>query len=205
MALYSARGERKYLNSEERQRALAAVEKLSLRPALFVLTLAWTGARVSEVLALCPASFMLESGIVTFRTLKRRRFAMREVPIPPHLADALDAHFEIAKAQRDPASATRPLWSCCRQSAWRYTKAVMAEAGVTGRRASPRGFRHSFGVTTLSSGVPLTLVQRWLGHASVSSTAIYTDAMGPEEVAFAGRFWAAGIDAHQCGGLPGGA
>lgn len=179
---------------------MTAIGGLPSDRALFVLTLAWTGARVSEVLALCPLSFMIETGVVTFRTLKRRRFSMREVPIPPDLMVAIDAQFGIRRAQRDPVSAMQPLWTCCRQSGWRYIKAVMMEAGVTGRRASPRGFRHSFGVASLATGVPLNLVQRWLGHASISSTAIYADAMGPEEVAIASRFWAASDIVHRGGG-----
>jgi site-specific recombinase XerD len=50
--------------------------------------------------------------------------------------------------------------------------------------------RHGFGVGTLQSGVPITLVQRWLGHARLSTTAIYADVSGAEEMAFAERFWA---------------
>jgi hypothetical protein len=59
-----------------------------------------------------------------------------------------------------------------------------------------RGLRHAFGVGTLQSGVPLNLVQRWLGHARIRTTAIYIGAIGPEEVTFAGclrtsdvQFW----------------
>jgi site-specific recombinase XerD len=32
-------------------------------------------------------------------------------------------------------------------------------------------------------------VQRWLGHASLETTAIYGDVMGPEEHAFSARMW----------------
>jgi site-specific recombinase XerC len=45
-------------------------------------------------------------------------------------------------------------------------------------------------VATLQASVPLNLVQRWMGHARLSSTAIYTSVSGDEEVAFAERFWA---------------
>jgi len=50
-------------------------------------------------------------------------------------------------------------------------------------------FRHGFGVGTLQSGVPLNLVQRWLGHAQIRTTTIYADACGPEEREIAARFW----------------
>jgi hypothetical protein len=66
---------------------------------------------------------------------------------------------------------------------------IMNQCGITGRQASPRGLRHAFGVGTLQSGVSLSLVQRWLGHARMSTTAIYADVSGPEEVAFAAKFW----------------
>ncbi len=49
--LYTAGGRRKYLNRAERQRALAAMVALDEDRSLFALTLAWTGARLSEVLA----------------------------------------------------------------------------------------------------------------------------------------------------------
>jgi integrase len=69
------------LENAERSRVLAEMTKLPKDQALFALTLAWTGARVSEVLALTAASFQIESGIVAIQTLKRRRHIVREVPI----------------------------------------------------------------------------------------------------------------------------
>jgi integrase len=59
-SLYASGGGGKYLNQAERVRALAEMEKLPGPQALFALTLAWTGARVSEVLALTPSSFQVE-------------------------------------------------------------------------------------------------------------------------------------------------
>jgi integrase/recombinase XerD len=189
LSLYATDGARKYLNRDERQRVLAAIEFLEPDQALFALTLAWTGARVSEVLALTPASFQIEHGIVAVHTLKRRRHSVREVPIPPQLIHALDRHFRIAARQRDPLRADHRLWPWHRATAWRIIKRVMNRSQITGRQACPRGLRHAFGVGTLQSGVPLNLLQRWLGHARITTTAIYADACGPEEIALAGKFW----------------
>jgi site-specific recombinase XerD len=50
----------------------------------------------------------------------------------------------------------------------------MAVAGLF-RHAAPKGLRHSFGVNAFQSNVPPHLVQRWLGHASLRTTAIYAD------------------------------
>jgi integrase/recombinase XerD len=186
---HCAAAERKYLNHDERQRVLTATDLLALRPALFALTLTWSGARISEVLALTPCSFQIEQSLVAIVTLKRRRWCVREVPIPPALMQMLADEFGIVDAQRDRMLAARPLWSMSRTTAWRVVKRVMAHAGIIGRGACPRGLRHSFGVGTLQAGVPITLLQRWLGHARLSTTEIYTNVIGPEEFSFASQFW----------------
>ena len=41
----------------------------------------------------------------------------------------------------------------------------------------------------LRTGVQLNLLQRWLGHADIATTAIYADAMGAEEREIAARMW----------------
>jgi integrase/recombinase XerD len=188
--LYGRDGARKYLNREERDRALKAMAALEAHAALFALTLAWTGARVSEVLALTPSSFQIEAGIVALATLKRRRHVMREVPIPPELMGVLDRHFGLSKLQKEQEDTAHRLWPWHRVTAWRIIKQVMVRAGIKGRQSSPRGLRHAFGIGTLQAGVPLTLAQRWLGHARLSTTAIYADVCGPDEIVFAERFWA---------------
>jgi len=189
VGLYAVNGARKYLNERERRRVLIAMQALPADRASFALTLAWTGARVSEVLALIPASFQIGRGVVAIRTLKRRRHVVREVPIPPELMAALDHHFGLGEAQRDPVGAHVPLWPWRRETAWRIIKTVMAASGICGTPACPRGLRHAFAVGALQAGVPLNLVQRWLGHARIDTTAIYAGACGPEEHAFATRFW----------------
>jgi integrase/recombinase XerD len=188
-SLYAPSGGRKYLNQAERQRALAVMASLEPDQALFALTLAWTGARVSETLELMPVSFQIESGIVAIRTLKRRKHHIREVPIPPGLMAALDQHFGLTAAQLSPESACARLWPRHRVTGWRIIKGVMMLSQIIGNAACPRGLRHSFGVGTLQAGVPLNITQRWLGHARISTTAIYADACGPDELVFAIRFW----------------
>jgi integrase/recombinase XerD len=66
----------------------------------------------------------------------------------------------------------------------------MAVAGIIGTAAMPKALRHGFGVNAFQSNVPPHLVQRWLGHASLRTTAIYGDVIGPDERAFAARMWA---------------
>jgi site-specific recombinase XerD len=49
--------------------------------------------------------------------------------------------------------------------------------------------RHGFGVTAVSAGIPLNLVQKWLGHAQLTTTAIYADAVGAGEKDIVRRMW----------------
>jgi integrase/recombinase XerD len=188
LGLYTPTGSRKYLNGRERRRVFNAAGGLAPEKKLFVLTLACTGARVSEVLALTASSFQVHDGIVAIRTLKRRMYHVREVPIPPRLGTALNRHFHLTTTQRDGRNAHHRLWPWSRTTAWRLIKHVMGLAGVSGAGACPKGLRHAFGVTTLGI-VPANVRQKWLGHARPETTDIYSAVCGPEEMAFARQFW----------------
>jgi site-specific recombinase XerD len=63
----------------------------------------------------------------------------------------------------------------------------MHAARLDGLHASPKGLRHGFGVAAVSAGIPLNLVQKWLGHAQLTITAIYAIAVGTEEKNIARR------------------
>ncbi len=78
--------------------------------------------------------------------------------------------------------------------------ATKGKAVIRGRRGpilvvyqdgqiSPKGLRHGFGVAAVQAGIPLNMVQKWLGHAQLSTTAIYADAVGAEEQDIAARMW----------------
>lgn len=192
-SLYTQSGSRKYLNGFERQRVLAVSEALKPAEALFVAMLAWTGARVSEVLALTASSFQVDCGIVAITTLKRRRHHVRELPISPDLMDALDHHFDLRSKQRNPSFAHHRLWPWSRTTAWRLVKRVMRAAGLFGAHACPKGLRHAFGVATLGI-VPPNIRQKWLGHARPETTNIYSAVCGPDEFGFAEQFWRAKTD-----------
>ena len=74
-------------------------------------------------------------------------------------------------------------------SGWRAVYAIMHAAGLERPHASPKGLRHGFGVAAVSAGIPLNLVQRWLGHAQLTTTAIYANAVGEEEQSIVARMW----------------
>ena len=187
-SLYTPAGQRKYLTSPERARFIAAAKTCSraeLRT--LCLTLAYTGCRISEALALRASDIEIEAGFIAIRSLKKRRnvVMMREVPVPGDLLNAL----EDIHAASHRGSGER-LWTLSRSRAWQLVKAVMKEAQIPpGIHATPKGLRHGFGLHAIQSGVPLNLVQRWLGHASMTTTAIYLQALGNEERAIAARMW----------------
>lgn len=184
--LYDKNGQRKYLNAQERERFLqaAAAQPPSLR--LLCETLLWTGCRISEALALTARHIdMQEQGIVIASLKKRRTGVYRVVPVPD--AFLLRLHHWIHENNLQ-----QRLWPCDRTTAWRQVKMVMHQAGITNSNiATPRGLRHGFGVNAVRAGVPLNIVQRWLGHARLSTTSIYTDIVGTEERAMAALTWAA--------------
>lgn len=180
--LYDASGRRKYLCGNEARRFLTAADRMDDASRIFCHLLAFTGCRISEGLALTPERLDAEAGRVIFRTLKRRKLSFRAVPVPPALMNDLR---RLARGN----SADRPLWSWCRQTAWRHVRWAMTEAGITGAQASPKGLRHGFGIANAEQNIPASLTQRWMGHARLDTTAIYQHAVGREERAFAKRLW----------------
>lgn len=180
---------RKYLTAAERQRFIAAAAHVK-KPAdqTFVLTIAHTGARVSEVLALRAVDVDLEAGAVRIRTLKRRVEHWREVPVPSELLRDLEMVHRLREAS--PRRIREPLWKLSRATAHRKVVAVMTAAGVSGPQACPKGLRHGFGIAAVTAGVPLPTIAAVLGHADIATTAIYTTAVGVEARQFLAKMWA---------------
>ncbi len=190
-SLLDLNGKRKYLTKAERNAFLCAANKSSPEIATFCAVLAYTGARISEVLALTPDRVDVDAGVIVFETLKKRRRGIyRAVPVPGNFLVQLLAVHDIRALQSHPERKDQRLWPWSRTKAWMVVKRVMCAAGITGAQASPKGLRHALGVNALQSSVPLNLVSRWLGHSRLSTTAIYTDATGDEEREIAESFWA---------------
>jgi integrase/recombinase XerD len=173
-------GRRKYLNGAERARFLGAADGLAPQMRALCHVLAYAGCRVSEALALSIHHVDAERLTLTIKTLKRRRDIFRNVPVP---------QATIAMLRMLPLDATGRFWSMHRVTAWRVVKAEMHRAGIAGPMACPKGLRHGFGVRAAGHNVPTNLIQRWMGHASPTTTAIYLDVVGVEERQFASRMW----------------
>lgn len=189
-SLFDPIGRRKYLLPIERARFLQAALDIKGTTASFCAVLALSGARLSEVLALTSNRIDEENGTISFETLKqRKRGQIRAVPIPPELILFLNAVHQFKDTQLNSEQAQKRLWPWSRTTAWRRVKAVMRLASTPHFVAKPRALRHAFGVEAIMENVALTMVQRWLGHADIQTTAIYTTATGPEERELARRTW----------------
>lgn len=187
LSLFTPAGHRKYLTTDERHRFLQAASDHP-RPEVrtFCMVLAHAGCRVSEALSLTGLSFDIAEGFVAIRCLKKRsRVAVvREVPLPSDLLETLLA------IHSDRLRSPDRLWPWSRSRAWQIVKAVMDQADIPhGPHATPKGLRHGFGLHAVRCGIPVNLVQRWLGHANMTTTAIYLQAMGREERDMAARMW----------------
>lgn len=161
-----------------------------------------TGARISEALAVTPGSFDVEQSTVRLPTLKRRRkdgtgrlkTAARVVPLPPkYLAEVLavivrqrQTQTKLFDPEDDPA--LRPVWNIGRKWAWHKVHRALMAAGVEGARARPHAIRHGHAVHAVLHGVPLNLIQRQLGHASIVTTAIYLRVTAQDVREAYGRF-----------------
>jgi integrase len=190
MELYDTTGRRKYLTPSERQDFIAASSSLQLI-GTFCGTLAHTGCRISEALALTADRVDVEAGVLIFESLKkRRRGVYRAVPIPPAFTALLEEihDLKVVRHSSDQAQSMR-LWPWSRTTGWRHVRAVMKTAGIEGLHATPKGLRHGFGIKAVVSSVPLNMTQKWLGHSKLTTTAIYADATGPEEKQLAERMW----------------
>jgi integrase/recombinase XerD len=184
MQLYDGAGRRKYLTPAERRQFLRAAENAPSDVRTFCETLAHTGCRISEALALTATRVDMGAGVLVFESLKKRRKGIyRAVPVPPAFLKPLSAVHDLGNL------GDAPLWGWSRTTGWRRVREVMSVAAIGGLCASPKGVRHGFGIKAVTSKVPLNMTQKWLGHARIATTAIYADAIGPEEQEIAERMW----------------
>jgi integrase len=191
--MYSLDGHRKYLTQSETRRFLEEARRTDLETYAFCALIAMTGCRISEALALNVDNLDFESKNIVFECLKkRRRHVFRSIPVP---TDVLKTLRSLIRTHR-----LRPgerLWTWSRMTGYRRVREIMDTIGVEGPQASPKGLRHGFGVSAIQAGVPLNMVQRWLGHADMKTTAIYTSAIGPEERDIASRMWGRSFQLYE--------
>jgi integrase len=183
-SLYDDAGHRKYLSIKDRTAFIHAARKEPSEVAALCLTVAYTGCRLSEALNLTRDRVDLVEQVVILETLKKRRHGVyRAVPIPSAMSRRLSNLLRKLPPDQEL------LWPWCRMTGYRRIKAVMERGSIEGPYASPKGLRHAFAIAALEKSVPLNLVQKWLGHSDIATTAIYGNAVGLEEREIARRMW----------------
>ena len=151
-----------------------------------------TGARISEAVGLAVDDVDFESGVVR---LFGKGSKQRIVPIGSFARRALVAYLEsgrpsllagasggagtaggvgaAAKRARAAVFVNARGGQLSRQSAWSVLRTAAERAGLTGA-ISPHTLRHSFATHLLDGGADVRVVQELMGHASVTTTQIYT-------------------------------
>ena len=182
--VFDRRGSRKYLNAAERQAFYQAttIETDKMRRA-FCLALFYTGCRISEALNLTAGRIDFSEKALVFETIKRRKHGVfRSVPIPDSLVEMLrEIQIEVCPTGR--------VWKFSRTTGYRFIKECMIRANVHGNMATAKGLRHAFGIVCIAKNVPLSTIQKWMGHADMRTTAIYLEVAGDEERNLAKRTW----------------
>ncbi|MDR6794288.1 integrase/recombinase XerD [Pseudarthrobacter oxydans] len=141
-----------------------------------------TGARISEAVGLDVDDISLDaeaSGPAIVR-LFGKGSKERLVPLGSYGARALEAYLVrgrpllAAKGKGTPALFLNARGGrISRQSAWTILKAAAEKANIT-KDVSPHTLRHSFATHLLEGGADVRVVQELLGHASVTTTQVYT-------------------------------
>jgi integrase/recombinase XerD len=147
---------------------------LALRDRALLEFLYGTGARISEAVGACIDDLDLRDGTATLHGKGGRT---RLVPVGGYAVAALDAYLVRAR----PALSVRGVpqvflnargGPLSRQSAWTVLRRAAGTAGLSA--VSPHTLRHSYATHLLDGGADVRVVQELLGHASVTTTQVYT-------------------------------
>lgn len=197
MYLFDSQGRRLYLTPAEREQFREATHHVSRDKRLFALMLYHTGCRISEALMLKARSIDFTSAAVTVESLKKRQKhadgsrkpVFRQVPLSDGYLSALDNAYDLRQKQRKSNRRDEYLWGWSRQYGYQVIREIMQHAGLEGAFAMPKGLRHAYAIACLDKKIPLNMIGKWMGHASLEVTAIYANALGQEERAIASRLW----------------
>lgn len=149
---------------------------LSLRDRALLEVLYGAGARISEAVGLDLDDVDLDEGVVR---LFGKGSKQRVVPLGSYAVRALGEYLVRARpwlAAQGPGTPAvflgRRGRRLSRQSAWAVIRTAAERAGL--EKVSPHTLRHSFATHLLDGGADVRVVQELLGHASVTTTQIYT-------------------------------
>ncbi len=159
---------------------------LALRDRALLELLYGTGARISEAVGLDVDDLDWgESGLDGTVLLRGKGSKQRLVPVGSYAREAVQAYLVRGRTELATAASSRGAGNggalflnarggrLSRQSAWAVLVKAADRAGVT-RDVSPHTLRHSFATHLLDGGADVRVVQELLGHASVTTTQVYT-------------------------------
>ena len=188
-------GERKYLNREERKAFYEATLLEAAHVKYYCQLLYYTGCRLSEALEVNPDRFDYSQRGVVLRTLKQGKdehgdpiIRHRFNELPKKYLEDIQGIYNILRKKGRKAGQV-PLWSFSDRTARTYVKRVMAKAGITGKKATARGLRHSMGVILALNKVPANTIKNVLGHAAIKNTMIYLDIIEDERRELVSQVW----------------
>jgi integrase/recombinase XerD len=159
-------------------------EPITLRDQAMLELLYSSGARVSELIGINLndiSTVQTDDGEITTLKLRGKGSKERIVPLGSFATKAIDDYRVrirpdlLAKNSKGNSALflnTRG-GRISRQSAWKMVLDAAEAAGIT-EHVSPHVFRHSYATHLLDGGADIRVVQELLGHASVTTTQIYT-------------------------------
>jgi integrase/recombinase XerD len=164
--------------------AYKASDPITLRDKAMLELLYSSGARVSELIGINLndlSTVQTEDGQITTLKLRGKGSKERIVPLGSFASTAIDNYCVrirpglLAKnPKNNPALFLNSRGGrISRQSAWQMVLDAADTAGIT-EHVSPHVFRHSYATHLLDGGADIRVVQELLGHASVTTTQIYT-------------------------------
>jgi len=150
---------------------------LALRDRALLEMLYATGARISEAVGLDLDDLDLEQGTALLRGKGGKQ---RIVPVGSYAREAVHRYLVRARSALSATGKGVPAvflnargGRLSRQSAWTVLVKAAERGGVTAE-VSPHTLRHSFATHLLDGGADVRVVQELLGHASVTTTQVYT-------------------------------
>ena len=168
------------LNINEIDRLFAAIDRSSPegeRNKTILEFLYGCGLRVSELTSLKISDIRFNDG---FLSVIGKGNKQRLVPVGNTALEQLDiflhqvrCHINIQKGQEDYIFLNKRGRKLTRVMVFYIVKALAEKAGIR-KTISPHTFRHSFATHLIEGGADLRAVQEMLGHASITTTEIYT-------------------------------
>lgn len=171
----------KAISVEDVERLLEAADfdqtPLSVRDRALLEILYGTGARISEAVGLDVDDLDIEGRTVLLRGKGGKQ---RLAPLGSFAARALEAYLvRVRPGLAFLGAGTAKVFlnsrggPLSRQSAWTVLRSAADKAGLA-TDISPHTLRHSFATHLMEGGADVRVVQELLGHASVTTTQIYT-------------------------------